>query len=453
MKNILYSSLLFLATILFQSCENTIEIGLPTDQIATENVFKDKRSATSALANLYINLRENSIFSGKVQGIGTNLGLYSDELEPIFAPPGSDNILIYNNSLDPTRYVISSLWDASYSNIYAINSFISGVTNSDGITSEEKEHFLAQGYVLRSMYYQVLTQIYGDIPYTSSTNYKANTKISKTPVSEVLKLIEQDLLEAIEILSYSDESSNKYYPNKAVAELILAKNYLLQKRYEKAESYAKLVMDNPLYNLETDLSKVFKSSAKSTLWQLANSSSDAATYEARNYILYSSDFGNILSSTLLNSFENNDLRKQIWVKNFQNTGKIHAYKYRNRTNNTDECSILFRIEEAYFILSEALIYQNREKEAVVYLNTIRQRASLLALPNTLDKEQTLLAMLKESQKEFFLEHGRRFFDLKRNNKLSLLKTSKPNWQDKHTLFPYPEKEILINPNLNPQNDY
>ncbi|MDM1352201.1 RagB/SusD family nutrient uptake outer membrane protein [Myroides marinus] len=453
MKNIFFSSLLLIAMILFQSCEDTIEISLPTDQINTENVFKDKRSATSALANLYINLRETSMFSGKSQGVGTTLGLYTDELEPIFVYTGSDNILISNNSLDPTRLVISTLWDRSYSNIYAINSFISGVTNSSGITEEEKNMLLAQGFVLRAMYYQILTQIYGDIPYTTTTNYKANTKIAKTPVFEVLKLIEQDLLKAIESLSYIDGSSNKYYPNKAVAELILAKNYLLQKRYEKAEFYSKLVINNPLYNIETNLSKVFKNSAKSTIWQMANSASDAAAYEASNYIMIVSDAAYKLNSALLNSFENNDLRKQLWIKEFETTGSLYSFKYKNRRNNPDECSILFRIEEAYFILSEALIYQNKEKEAIPYLNTIRQRANLLALPSSLDKEQTLLAMLKESQKEFFLEQGRRFFDLKRNNKLSLLKTSKPNWQDKHALFPYPEKEILINPNLNPQNDY
>ncbi|MDM1507767.1 RagB/SusD family nutrient uptake outer membrane protein, partial [Myroides odoratimimus] len=172
-----------------------------------------------------------------------------------------------------------------------------------------------------------------------------------------------------------------------VAELILAKNYLLQKKYEKAELYAKLVMDNPLYSLETDISKVFKNPAKSTLWQMANTTPVAATYEARNFILFSNNSGNKLNNSLLASFDNNDLRKQLWIKEFEDTGSFYSFKYKNRLNNTDECSILFRIEEAYFILSEALIYQNREKEAIVYLNSIRQRANLLALPNTLDKEQ------------------------------------------------------------------
>ncbi|WHT39516.1 RagB/SusD family nutrient uptake outer membrane protein [Myroides sp. mNGS23_01] len=304
------------------------------------------------------------------------------------------------------------------------------------------------------MYYQALTQLFGEIPYTTSTDYKYNTTIKKIVPIEVLNNLEKDLLITLETLTYNDRSSNKYYVNKAVAELILAKNYLLQKKYDKAEIYARRVIDNPLYSLETDLSLVFKNTAKSTLWQLSNNNPTSATYEASNYIMLVNDWLYKLSSSLLTSFESNDLRKLSWIKEYSNNGTTSFnYKYKNNINNTDECSVLFRVEEAYFMLSEALIYQNREKEAIAYLNKIRQRAGLANLPNSLSNEETLLAMLEESKKEFFLEHARRFFDLKRNNKLSLLKSSKPNWQDKHALLPYPEKELLINPNLNPQNEY
>lgn len=453
MKNVLFLGLLIVTIQVFQSCENTIEIDLPTDQTNTESVFKDKRGATSALANLYINLRENSIFSGTSQAIGTSLGLYTDELELLSTSTSTDNFLLYNNSLDPTKYVISNLWNTSYSHIYAINSFISGVTNSNGITTEDKDIFIRQALLLRAMYYQALAQIFGDIPYTTSTDYKANTKIVKTAVLEVFKLIEQDLLKALETSSYNDGTINKYYPNKAVVELLLAKNYLLQKKYENAEIYAKQVIDNPLYNLEIDLTKTFKNDSRGTLWQMPNSDPTAGTYEANTYIPRSNSTGYKISKTLLNSFDDNDLRKELWTNDFQHTGRIYPYKYKNKLNNSDECSILFRIEEAYFILSEALIYQNQEKQAIPYLNKIRSKAGLFPLSNTLNKEQILQAMLKESQKEFFLEHGRRFFDLKRNNKLDILKSTKPNWQDKYALFPYPEKEILINPNLHPQNEY
>lgn len=454
MKQLRYTFILLISIQIFQSCEKMIEIDLPTDQISTENLFKDKRSATAALTNLYINLRETSIYSGNSQGIGSELGLYTDELEPISIPPTYDSALLYNNNIDPTRLVLATFWNTSYAHIYAINSFINGVTLSNGISEEEKKELLAEGYVIRAMYYQALTQLFGEIPYTTSTDYKYNTTIKKIVPIEVLNNLEKDLLITLETLTYNDRSSNKYYVNKAVAELILAKNYLLQKKYDKAEIYARRVIDNPLYSLETDLSLVFKNTAKSTLWQLSNNNPTSATYEASNYIMLVDDWLYKLSSSLLTSFESNDLRKLSWIKEYSNNGTTSFnYKYKNNINNTDECSVLFRVEEAYFILSEALIYQNREKEAIAYLNKIRQRAGLANLPNSLSNEETLLAMLEESKKEFFLEHARRFFDLKRNNKLSLLKSSKPNWQDKHALLPYPEKELLINPNLNPQNEY
>lgn len=453
MKKTIYISLILIGFQGFLSCEKMIEIDLPTDQISTENVFKDKRSATAALTNLYIKLREASIYSGNSQGIGSELGLYTDELEPISLPPTTDGALLFNNTLDPKRAVLETFWNTSYSHIYAINSFIIGVTKSTGMSEEEKKELIAEGYVLRVMYYQALIQLFGAIPYTTSTDYKFNTTIKKTAPTEVLNNLEQDLLITLESLTYNDKSSNKYYVNKAVAELILAKNYLLQKKYNKAEIYARLVMDNPLYSLETDLSLVFKNTAKSTLWQLSNSNSTVATYEANNYIMRVSDWRYKLSTSLLNAFESNDLRKLSWTKEYSPSIGSYSYKYQNIQDNSNECSIIFRLEEAYFILIESLIYQNKEKEAISFLNQIRQRAGLTNLSNNLSKEDVILVMLEESRKEFFLEHARRFFDLKRNDKLPLLKNSKPNWQDKHALLPYPEKEILINPNLNPQNEY
>lgn len=451
---ILYNTILvFLIIMLLPSCEKMIEIDLPSDQIYTENAFKDKRSALSALSNLYINLRGSSLFSGNGQGIGTVLGLYTDELKSKSITSTSEDFITYHNMLDPTRYTISNLWNTSYSHIYAINSFIKGVQESQGIDEKDKKQLINEVYILRALYYQALAQIFGDIPYTESTNYKENTFIKKTPVLQVYQNIEKDLLSAENILSTTYRSPDKYYPNKAVAQLLLAKNYLLTKQYDKAEFYANELLNNPFYAIESNVLKVFKKTATSTIWQLSNTSNISATNEARNYIIIVNDSPIALNPALFNTYDSNDLRKINWIATHNPTGDLFAYKYKNRLENPDECSILFRIEEAYFILAEALIYQNREKQAIGYINTIRQRAGLAKLPDTLTKEQTTLAMLSESQKEFFLEHGRRFFDLKRNNKLSLLKTSKPNWQDKYALFPYPEKELLINPNLNPQNEY
>lgn len=438
-----------------QSCESLIDIDLPNDQINASDVFQDAQTANSALINLYTNFRNQSIYSGSSFGLGTTLGLYTDELENL--TPSSSSLgfyALYNNQINSTSSSITTMWTSSYTHIYAINAFIEGLTASNTIALKDKETPLAEALLLRVLYYQALTQLFGDIPYITSTNYKTNTTISKTNSLEVLKLLENDLLEIEQKLNYTYRNTTKYYPNKSVVELVLAKNYLIQKQYNQAEKYAQKVIQSPLYAIENDINNVFKNSAKSTLWQLSNNNNtDAPTFEATNFIILTTPNFQ-LSENLLNIYDNNDLRKKNWINTITLNSKLlsYAYKYKNRTANKDENSIIFRLEEAYFILAEALIHQQKYSQAIPVLNTIRNRAGLSNLPDTLSEQQLLTEMLIESQREFFTEHGRRFFDLKRNDKLSLLNQTKPNWQSIHALFPYPENETILNPNLLPQNN-
>jgi uncharacterized membrane protein len=445
-------SLLFL---FFQSCENLIEIDLPDDQINTEDVFKDIHTTQAALANLYINIRQGSIFNGSFNGIGTILSLYCDDLDAFGSPnTPAANFDFYHNTLLSSNNTISNLWNTSYNHIYTINAFIDGLINSSSIEEENKSLFLGEAYFIRALYYHYLTQLFGNIPYITATDYKHNSTVSKINSAEVLKHVENDLKESLQLISGEYRNSERIYPNKTTAELLLAKNYLLQKQYMEAERYAQTVIDNVWFKLETqDINLVFKKTAQSTIWQLPPGDSGAPTLEASNYPFTNQPTLHHLSNDLIIGFEDNDKRKHNWIKEIISEESVwyHAYKYKNSNSNDDEYSIVFRIEDAYFVLIEALAYQNKITEAVKYLNVIRQRAGLPELPDTLSQSELIDEMLSESRREFFCEQGHRFLDLKRNNQLNLLKTIKPNWEDKHTVFPIPENEILINPNLLPQN--
>jgi len=48
--------------------------------------------------------------------------------------------------------------------------------------------------------------------------------------------------------------------------------------------------------------------------------------------------------------------------------------------------------------------------------------------------------------------GNRFFTLKRLGKLDGLLPVKPNWKTFYRNWPLPQNELLLNPNLNPQNE-
>ena len=62
------------------------------------------------------------------------------------------------------------------------------------------------------------------------------------------------------------------------------------------------------------------------------------------------------------------------------------------------------------------------------------------------------AIRQERQVELFTEFGHRFFDLKRWGLLDeILNGIKPGWNETDRVLPLPEKELLVNPNLQPQN--
>ena len=91
-------------------------------------------------------------------------------------------------------------------------------------------------------------------------------------------------------------------------------------------------------------------------------------------------------------------------------------------------------------------------ESLGYLNAIRERA-LLPPSELTDSAGLMEAILRERRIELFTEHGHRFFDLKRKGMATeVLRPTKPNWDLTDALLPVPESELLINPNLLPQNE-
>lgn len=448
----LSSALLLLS---LQACSEFTDIPLPNDQLNRSDIYKNANTTKAALTNIYTNLREQSFLAGNSRGLGYLMGIYTDDLQSMVDPSSNSQIFpIYNNSLLANNINISSFWNTNYNHLYAINDFIDGVSNSEALEPTLKAIYLGEAYFLRALYYHYLTQVFGDIPYVTTTDYTVNAKIGKTKVIDVLDKVEGDLKVALEFMPTVYRDPKRIFPNKAVVELLLAKNYLLQKRYDLAEVYARKVLENPDYNLELDLNKVFKRTTSNTLWQLAGNSSIDATIEAQTYIFVMFFLNQAITPSLFNAFEVGDERKTVYMKEVDVMGQnyYHPFKYKNNQNNPDEYSIVFRIEEAYLTLAEALLYQHKPSDALDYINPIRMRAGLIDLPNTLSEAVVKEELLNEYQREFFAEHGHRFLDLKRNDALNQLETNKPNWEIKHRVFPLPEQELLLNPKLLPQND-
>lgn len=122
--------------------------------------------------------------------------------------------------------------------------------------------------------------------------------------------------------------------------------------------------------------------------------------------------------------------------------------------------IVYRLAETYLNAAEALIMDDRENEAVPYINAVRQRA---AWPG-MEGDMTVTAadidldfLLDERGREFYGEQ-KRWLDLKRTGKLiERVQLYNPtegaqNIQEKHLLRPIPANQLTRTTNDYGQND-
>ena len=112
---------------------------------------------------------------------------------------------------------------------------------------------------------------------------------------------------------------------------------------------------------------------------------------------------------------------------------------------------MLRLSEQYLIRAEARAQQGDLIGAKEDLNVVRNTAGL---GNTMaiTANEIVTAVIAERRFEFFTEMGMRFFDLQRTGNLdSTLSIVKPGWNSTDQYWPIPQSELLINPNLAPQN--
>lgn len=450
--------LLFVSCALFFSCEDFVEVDLPNDQINGETVFDNTGTATAALTNIYAELRNNTgIVSGdSFNGMSSLMGHYADELE-LFS---LNQIQPFNiNTLLPTDGTVSNIWDNAYNNIFASNTVIEGVNNSKSISQEEKEQLIGEALFIRAFVHFYLVNLFGEIPYIKTTDFEKNREASKMNVAEVYESIILDLLEAKDLLTNDYVSGERTRPNRATVSALLARVYLYKGDWENAETESSSIIENTaLYVWETDLSRVFLRESTSAIWQFSPSSTTGInnTLEGFTFIFVTAPPPLMaLNNSVIAAFETGDNRFDNWVEAVTDGTDTfyHSFKYKENTATPApvEYSVIFRLAEQYLIRAEARTQLGDIAGAQQDVNIIRNRAGLDNTTATTTNE-LLDAILQERRVELFTEHGHRFFDLKRTGRTdAVLGPVKSGWDATDILLPIPESEILVNPNLLPQN--
>lgn len=454
MKNIRPTMIfLWINLLLLFSCENFVDVDLPASQLTGTKVFDDAATADAAMTDIYSKLRDTGMLTGLTGGLSVNLGMYADEL--IYYGSDIQPGLPFTNNLEPISNITASYWNDSYHQIYCCNAVIEGVEKSSALSTTEKNKLIGEAVFIKALLHFYLVNIYGNIPYISATDYDKNRRVERLPADVVYTNIISDLSNATLLLPEQYISAERVRPNKAAAYAVLSRAYLYQGKWAEAANAASAVLNSPSYRLDS-IDLVFLKESSSTIWQFMPKRNGNNTDEGSIFIFNTGPPPTIaLSPDLINSFESGDLRRSSWIKTISNGSGTwyHSFKYKKNSNtaSSSEYSIILRLAEQYLIRSEARARQGDLIGAKEDLNKIRHNADLGDTP-AITADEIITAIINERCVEFFTEYGHRFFDLKRNGLLdTVLENIKPGWSPTDSLWPIPEKELLANPFLKPQN--
>jgi len=455
-RNIVNSTLklLVVATLsLLAGCDSFVEVDQPNSQLTAGAVFDDRTTANAAVADLYAQMRESGMLTGKVSGLSILLGSYSDEL--VVYNGSSPAFEFYNNTVLEGNSYVAAAWNAAYNQIYAANMVYSKLENSTSLAENDKKQFQGEALFVRALNEFYLTSLFGDVPYITGTDYEQNSAVTRTETTEVNAHVIADLENAISLLSEEYITVDKVRASKAVAQALLARVYLYNGMYEQAGAMASTVLSNPQFVWEENLNNVFLNGSTSTIWQFASAYDGHNTDEAAVFIFPSGPPSTVaLSENFVAQFTTGDLRRNSWIQEVTdgiNTW-YHSYKYkeRNDTGASLEYSIVLRLAEQYLIRAEARARLGDLDGAKNDLNKIRFRAGLTDTEAS-NAAELLDAVMQERKFELFTEYGHRFFDLKRTGQLNTALNYKPGWNDTDALWPLPQSELLSNPSLGNQN--
>ncbi|QLL59819.1 RagB/SusD family nutrient uptake outer membrane protein [Empedobacter falsenii] len=429
----------------------------PKGEIPAEMVFESSETATAAINQLYAKLRDDSMLTENLYGSNVTMGFYADEFDYYGSSISPINDYMEHRVL-ATSTINKTFWTTSYQLIYMCNLALDRLKGSKKLPVSTKNQLEGEALFVRALVHFYLTNYYGDIPYVTTSNYAENQLVSKQKHEQVYQLVKDDLMHAQELLPKDYPTSERIRANYFTATALRARVALYQEKWKEAEEQAtSIIASNAVYVMENDASKTFLKDSKETILQLKTKKSGDRTYEAIVFVFETGPPVTMaLSQRLVNDFEPNDERKQNWIKKVTTNGNSWycPYKYKQYKVGTTstEYSILFRLAEQYLIRAEARLNQGNIVGAKEDLNVIRQRAGLTPFTsNTLTDLSA--AILKERRLELFSEQGHRWFDLKRLHLAeTVLKPIKMGWKSTDVLFPLPEDELLMNPNLLPQNE-
>lgn len=482
-------ALLLASIFLMQSCSDFLEQEPGTQTSITEQL-KNKAGVLQAMRGLYGEVEAAVRFApyatyADLQGGNIK---FTPSISTSSATNGQlavreNTAGIYNFNDVAEQSNLASFYSDCYDIINQTNLFLEFADALPDATVAEKNQIKAEALTIRAYAHFLLSEIYAqNYGYTSDASHPGivynkasiNEKLtypSRETVANTYVFIINDIKEAIDLYSNTallDGPTYSYF-NKVSAKALLSRVYLSKKDWRNAYDIADDIIANSGVSLvqsdtyvaqweqpDLAISEVLLefSIPRSNDGTASSSMSAAYGYTTNtSYGYYSA------SNDLVNLYESNDIRKQLFLTksiptlvNLQLTPMNYNFtkKFQNNPGY-----VAFRLSEQYLIRAEAAIGLNNPDQARADINVIRARAKATLLSNNTNIAD---ALFLERRKELCFE-GHLFFDIARNKRdvsrndgcISLVCSMA--YPSLKYVMPIPRKNITLNSNLAQNESY
>ena len=404
---------------------------------------------------------------------------------------------IYDPDLNSFSVEVENVWSNCYKIINVSNTVISSAPNI-AMDEKKKARLVAEAKFIRALSYYWLVQQFGDIPLPLTPTIGVVTEATRTPASEVYKVI-------IEDLQFAEANLDPTYPQwgrirKGAAQHLLSKVYLLTKDWSNAATYAKKVIaDQANYNLVPTFNDIFlhtNQMNKEIIFSVQYENDPANSGEGNwTHMFFQNSYSDIPGMQrdlkwgrpftryaptpfLMSLFDDEkDERTDIWRTfedySYNNAATLPAGKklgdpvdasWKNKIEfhpallkywdpsrpNVNEPRgnkdfIVFRLAETYLIAAEALMMDGKGAEGVTYFNEVRKRASRPGFDLSITTSQLSIDMILDERARELAGEMHRWFDLVRTGKalerIKIYSAAGKNIQPHHLLRPIPQNQI------------
>lgn len=487
-----YSSFLITlaAIITLSSCKKFLAEE-PKNVVAVTNYYQTENDAIAAVNAIYSYL--NSTSTGSTAGVYHSTfwviaGCASDEMvnKNVFQP---DIDQISKFSTTPNASSLEETWMMHYKAITLANIAIARIPAIE-MDPTLKTRLINEAHFLRGLLYFDMVRMFGSIPLVLE---------EQEPLTPPAAAVEDIYTQIITDLTAAEDLPDSYTPGdgrgratKGAAESILAKVYLTQQNWQACADKCKEVINSNQYALWDDFADVFKLSSRGgkeaifsvgfgdaggaiSFWEVGQFNVRLLPPALSVDGVENAQGWQVPTQNLYNDYDAQDRRRDVtYITQVYNPdGTIttidpYIRKYWDSTaepkgNGSANDYPVIRYADVLLMDAEAENELGNTPEALTYINMIRKRArwdgniERNTTPDYVGLSQTdfRAAVLNERRLEFVAE-GQRWFDLVRTKTLqTLVPIAKPGIvpQDKHYLFPIPQREIDLNPNLKQNPGY